>query len=74
MTQLISQCSVCRHFDPSRRDGDFCTAYPTGTGIPQAIVLNQLDHTRPISGDHGVQWAPREPGVTHPPCGRGAKL
>ena len=64
MTQLVTQCSACRHFHREDRAHETCAAFPEG--IPADILANRLDHRRPIDGDHGVTWqrAPDAPG--HP--------
>lgn len=33
-----------------------CEAYPTG--IPQAILMSEVDHHNPYEGDHGLQYLP----------------
>jgi hypothetical protein len=47
-------CNRCIH----RKDGLTCEAYPEG--IPIEIVSGELDHHKPLPGDHGIQFAPRE--------------
>jgi hypothetical protein len=54
----IPQCSICIHFDPSRRDITACAAFPDG--IPGDIILNEIDHRDPVEGDHGVRFEPEE--------------
>lgn len=56
-----SQCSVCKRFrSPFSRPagemggGPTCEAFPAG--IPDEVYGNELDHRRPIDGDHGVRW------------------
>jgi len=56
MTIDIPQCQFCRHFHDDREDGNFCDAFPDGTGIPAEIILNQFDHRQPHDGDHGIQF------------------
>ena len=43
-------CNKCKH----RSRGIYCVAYPEG--IPRSILLNEQDHTKPIKGDHGIQF------------------
>jgi len=31
-----------------------CSAFPKG--IPEAIILSEVDHHRPVEGDHGIQF------------------
>jgi hypothetical protein len=51
---VLTQCSYCRHEQP---DGG-CPAFPGG--IPDAILRNDLDHSRPVDGDRGIRFGPRE--------------
>jgi hypothetical protein len=37
-----------------RGDGRRCDAFPAG--IPDAILENEVDHTKPLKGDHGMQY------------------
>jgi hypothetical protein len=46
-------CTVCTHYQPTREQLT-CTAFPDG--IPQAILYSQVDHRKPVSGDHGIQF------------------
>ena len=48
------QCSLCRHY---ARVAHVCDAFPDG--IPEPILRGDVDHTRPYSGDHGVQFESR---------------
>jgi hypothetical protein len=43
-------CNKCKH----RSRSIYCAAYPEG--IPRSILLNEQDHTKPINGDHGIQF------------------
>lgn len=60
MTTIVSQCDRCIHLvGPSSdaiRDETHCelvcSAYPKG--IPYAIFWNEVDHTSPYPGDHGI--------------------
>lgn len=45
-------CMDCEY-----RDKDMptlCLAYPKG--IPKEILVNEVDHTKPYQGDHGIQF------------------
>lgn len=45
-------CNTCKH----RISGIYCVAFPEG--IPRSILLNEVDHTKPVKGDDGIQyWA-----------------
>lgn len=54
---LESQCGTCGR---KRPNGPTCDAYPFG--IPLDIALNRVRHDRPVKGDLGLQWEPREAG------------
>jgi hypothetical protein len=56
--QIISQCSICEHFNAGNRERATCAAFPAG--IPRSVWLNELDHRLPLAGDHGV-WFKRDP-------------
>ncbi len=62
MTAIIFKCGDCKHFRP-RKKGDeyiFCDAFPDGTGIPEEILFDDFDHTKPYKGDHGIIFAPAD--------------
>lgn len=63
MTQIISQCSVCKHFNKQDRTNETCAAFPEG--IPREIVLNEVDHRGAADGDHGVRWEKDEDAPPH---------
>lgn len=56
------QCGACVHLDQPSSDAFWstskpkptCNAFPTG--IPEAVLGNELDHRQPIDGDHGIQF------------------
>lgn len=48
----IPQCFFCRRFPTGR--GRVCDAYPDG--IPLEIFRNEVDHTKPYKGDHGLTF------------------
>lgn len=50
-------CVVCRHFKPGQ-PGLPCDAFPKG--VPEDILINTLDHRKPVEGDQGVQFEVRE--------------
>ena len=56
---IQSQCALCKHFHSANVLQDTCDAFPTG--IPEAVLLNEVSHRRPVNGDHGIRFEPREP-------------
>lgn len=51
----VSQCVYCKH---KHDTGGTCEAFPDG--IPEKILLNKSDHTKPYPGDGGVRFEKRE--------------
>jgi len=49
----ISQCIFC-----IQKDGINCKAFPKG--IPDKILSNEVDHTKPYKGDNGVRFEKRK--------------
>ena len=58
MTLPVVICASCRHFQPGRIDGNYCSAFPDGDGIPWAIIDGDHDHREPYPGDNGIQYEP----------------
>jgi hypothetical protein len=50
-------CFNCRHFKMVE-GGIACEAF--GGPIPFLIASGQVDHTKPVDGDNGIQWEPVE--------------
>jgi len=48
-------CNQCRHVSD---DGQSCKAFPHG--IARRILTGEIDHRKPVSGDHGIQFEARE--------------
>ena len=46
-------CARCKHLNPGE-GVPTCAAFPDG--IPAGIILNKLDHRKPVLGDHGIQF------------------
>lgn len=61
MVDLISQCDFCKHIYsvdkelPTVKDYK-CKAFPKG--IPEVIIDNEHDHTKPYPGDNGIRYEP----------------
>jgi uncharacterized protein with gpF-like domain len=49
------QCSLCTHRTAFTAK---CKAFPDG--IPSEILTGRADHRKPVKGDHGIQFAPRD--------------
>ena len=47
-------CSNCLHYKAQKS----CKAFAR---IPDEIWLGENDHTKPVSGDHGIRFEPFEP-------------
>lgn len=45
----ISQCAYCRH----KGKGKYCDAFDE---IPMSILLNEVDHRKPVKGDRDIQF------------------
>lgn len=56
MTIGIPICYLCKNFKPDKPD-PVCRAFPEG--IPEGILLGRVNHTKPVSGDHGIQYEPK---------------
>ena len=48
------QCHACKHYYVGTLN---CEAFPDG--IPQKILLDAVDHRKPIAGDHGIRFEPK---------------
>jgi len=48
---ILSQCIFCQHLDAT---ANTCSAFPSG--IPEKILLNEISHQKPYSGDHGITF------------------
>ena len=57
MTRTAPICLFCQHYDRDENaTKPTCAAFPDR--IPTAIRENRLDHRSPITGDHGITFAP----------------
>jgi len=68
MTTIAPICFACKHFEERPRQGEgnrwyyTCAAFPEG--IAEEVLLGVNLHTKPIAGDHGLQY---EAKATLPP-------
>ena len=46
------QCGACKHYDEDLE----CKAFPFG--IPDEILINKHDHTKPFPNDNGIRFEP----------------
>ena len=53
-------CYDCKHLNEKRQDKGFweCKAYPKG--IPDEIMMSEVNHKKPYKGDKGIQFEPKE--------------
>ena len=58
MTVRLTLCMRCERFDRATPNENVCSAFPDG--IPPAIFLGDVDHSKPFPGDHGLQFVARE--------------
>lgn len=59
MTAEPPQCLDCKHLDPqSNASHPRCKAFPEG--IPVEVWLGSMPHTKPLPGDHGIQFEAKE--------------
>jgi|TARA_Y100000034_G_scaffold48288_1_gene59567 hypothetical protein len=51
-------CEQCKHLDKIDKyeKGWYCEAYPDGWGIPEEIIMGEVDHKKPFKGDNGIQF------------------
>jgi hypothetical protein len=57
-TRAKPKCLSCKHLTSVQYAKRACKAYPKG--IPDAIWLNDHDHTKPYRGDGGIQYEPKK--------------
>lgn len=53
---VFPQCFDCKHMHEKSYT---CDAFPDAPGIPNAILTNEHDHTKPFDGDHGIRFEPK---------------
>lgn len=61
MTSITAPiCYGCKHLNADRQDKGYweCAAYPKG--IPDEIILSDVDHKKPYAGDNGIQFEPAD--------------
>jgi hypothetical protein len=56
---LMPICKECTRYHGINRGRLTCDAYPDG--IPRDILHSIADHTKPLPGDHGLQFEPTNP-------------
>lgn len=59
---VFPQCLRCKHLHEG--ENWTCDAFPAGAGIPEPILTDEHDHTKPYDGDHGIRFEPKEPPKT----------
>jgi len=58
VTYAMPDCLKCKHFNFEDKNDNTCEAFQEG--IDWTILTSQLMHTKPIKGDHGIQFEPIE--------------
>ena len=60
---MLPICDACRHILPYKEGVPRfpCKAFPEG--IPVGVWNCTLDHTKPLPGDHGIQFEAGDPDV-----------
>lgn len=59
--QPVPQCHHCRRLDTKKTVNlikYYCEAYPKG--VPDEIILNNVDHRKPFKGDNGILFLRRK--------------
>ena len=54
----VELCNYCKHRSPLWPDEITCAAFPDG--IPKDVLICDIDHRKPVEGDHGIQFEPDE--------------
>ena len=58
----VCKCMSCKHYVVYPRDDmrgcPYCEAFPKG--IPSKIWWEEIEHTAPYPGDHGIQYEPAQ--------------
>lgn len=56
----IELCNDCKHRSKNWDTESIptCDAFPDG--IPEEVLLCDIDHRKPVEGDHGIQFEPDE--------------
>lgn len=54
--EVLTPCAYCKH---RSEIGYYCDAFPSGSGIPQEILMGRESHIKPVPGDRGIQFEPR---------------
>lgn len=48
-----SHCFNCKNYDESRQGNHYCSAFPSGEGIPQSILKDEVMHTSKVPNQVG---------------------
>lgn len=55
-TPPMPLCLVCRRFNADNERALTCQAFPQG--IPETILLSNVDHRKPVEGDNDLLFDP----------------
>jgi hypothetical protein len=50
-------CMTCKHYHFDNYASMTCDAYPDG--IPEKIIMNEVDHRKPYKNDNGLTYQPK---------------
>jgi hypothetical protein len=53
---VLPQCFRCKHLHGGAAYQ--CDAFPAG--IPESILTNEVDHTKPVDGDGGIRFEAKD--------------
>lgn len=63
VTPIPVQCASCKHYRGLKPVGEWdtqqvCDAFPDG--IPEELLVGDVDHRKPYPGDNGIRFEPEE--------------
>ena len=58
----ITMCVFCKHY-VNNNGKRSCSAFPDG--IPKSIMMGDVAHIKPLPGDNGIQFEPKDEEAAH---------